>query len=781
MQFACSKCNARFQIADSKVGPRGVKVPCKRCGNSIVVRRSADADAAPEVPIFTMPGSLAMPSLAKAPPPPPEPEEGESTQVLDNPLAAEAAAEALAAAQREEEGLSAPADDLDERTGVDVRPAAQPAEPSPTAVTAPVEPVQRMSLDDEEQTAVGLLEQRPVAAAEPPAAPAPAADSRPTLGDDLEEGRQSTRVMGALESEQLVSASAQEDDGPVPSLPSLAASAAPVPAPAVDWYVGVDDQQVGPLRQEQLLERWNAGSIGPDTLCWRAGMDDWLPLSRVAELAPVLAPRPPPAVVAAVAAPAARATGGFPSLAPSPSTGGFEPLGAGTGAQRAFSEPGLPLGTGPVPAVVTPSPPVDTGGWRPSAASALASLVKEEMAVLSRPPAPPSNTGPGEAFAAGEPAPRASLEVPLAEHRAAPVFGSPDVDPFAHTSPGFTYQPGGSPPSAAQPPRAPLPPAGWMPPGAPAYGQVSAPPPAPAPAPPQRNVALVVIGVAILVALGGIALLLIRQQPAAQQAQQQPQQAPVAVQPEPAPAQAVVAQVVPAAKKVEPPAEAPAEPPAPKEEAKKPEPKEEPKKAEKTERAEKKERAEKAEPKPEKREPAKVAEKPVRKEEEKVAVAPPPPPPPPREEKKAPKAPVADDDFDSIFGSAPKKKEAAAATATASSDDKVAKKSVYVPPPPAAPSEPEKLGQSDIMAVVLANKASIKQCADEQKAKEPGSRGKVVMKWTIQASGKVGSVSCQTDEFRDSYMASCLSKLIKGFQFPRHRVQGDPVVFPFTF
>jgi predicted Zn finger-like uncharacterized protein len=761
MQFACSKCNARFQIADSKVGPRGVKVPCKRCGNSIVVRRNADADAAPEVPIFTMPGSLAMPSLANAPPPP-EPDEGESTQVLDNPLAAEAAAEALAAAQREEEALSAAADDLDERTGVDVRPDVQASEPSPTAVTAPVEPVQRTALDDEEHTAVGLLEPRPAApAVEAPAAPAP--KSRPELGDDLEEGRQSTRVMGALESEQLVSASAHDDDALLAPPPAPAPASAPASAPAVDWYVGVDDQQVGPLRQEQLLERWNAGSIGPDTLCWRAGMDDWLPLSRVAELASVLAPRPPPAVVApAVAAPAARATGGFPSLSAGPSNGGFEPLGAGTG---------------PVPAVVSPAPPVDTGGWRPSAASALASLVKEEMAVLSRPPAPPSNTGPGEAFAAPESAPRPSLEVPLSEHRTAPVYGSPDVDPFAHTSPGFTYQPGAGQPGPSQAPRAPLPPAGWMPPGVPAYGQVSPPPPAPAPAPPQRNVALVVIGVAILLALGGIALLLIRQQPAAPQAVQQ--QSPVALKPEQpvAAAPVAVAQVVPAAKKVEPPVEAAAEPAAPKEEAKKPAPKEEPKKAEKAERVEKKERVEKAEPKPEKREPEKVAEKPVRKEEEKVAVA--PPPPPPREEKKAPKAPVADDDFDSIFGSAPKKKETA--SASASSDDKVAKKSVYVPPPPAAPSEPEKLGQSDIMAVVLANKASIKQCADEQKAKEPGSRGKVVMKWTIQTSGKVGSVSCQTDEFRDSYMASCLSKLIKGFQFPRHRVAGEPVVFPFTF
>jgi hypothetical protein len=30
-------------------------------------------------------------------------------------------------------------------------------------------------------------------------------------------------------------------------------------------------------------------------------------------------------------------------------------------------------------------------------------------------------------------------------------------------------------------------------------------------------------------------------------------------------------------------------------------------------------------------------------------------------------------------------------------------------------------------------------------------------------------------------MASCMVTLIKGLNFPRHRVQGDPIDFPFTF
>ena len=44
MRFACDSCRAQYNISDEKVGPRGVKVRCKKCGHVIHVRR-ADADA----------------------------------------------------------------------------------------------------------------------------------------------------------------------------------------------------------------------------------------------------------------------------------------------------------------------------------------------------------------------------------------------------------------------------------------------------------------------------------------------------------------------------------------------------------------------------------------------------------------------------------------------------------------------------------------------------------------------------------------------------------------
>jgi predicted Zn finger-like uncharacterized protein len=42
MRFVCESCRAQYMINDEKVGPKGVKVRCRKCGYVIVVKR-ADA------------------------------------------------------------------------------------------------------------------------------------------------------------------------------------------------------------------------------------------------------------------------------------------------------------------------------------------------------------------------------------------------------------------------------------------------------------------------------------------------------------------------------------------------------------------------------------------------------------------------------------------------------------------------------------------------------------------------------------------------------------------
>lgn len=66
----------------------------------------------------------------------------------------------------------------------------------------------------------------------------------------------------------------------------------PVP-PVAEWFhVDATRQQHGPITTDDLMARLARGELHPDTLVWKEGMADWLPLSRVPELNAALATTP---------------------------------------------------------------------------------------------------------------------------------------------------------------------------------------------------------------------------------------------------------------------------------------------------------------------------------------------------------------------------------------------------------------------------------------------------------------------------------------------------------
>ncbi|GAB3685907.1 SPFH domain-containing protein [Angustibacter aerolatus] len=80
-----------------------------------------------------------------------------------------------------------------------------------------------------------------------------------------------------------------------PSAAPTAAPTAPPPLPGTtQWYLGVSGQQVGPLAPAEVAARVAAGTATPETLVWRAGMSDWVPLASVPELAAAPGTVPPP-------------------------------------------------------------------------------------------------------------------------------------------------------------------------------------------------------------------------------------------------------------------------------------------------------------------------------------------------------------------------------------------------------------------------------------------------------------------------------------------------------
>jgi len=227
MRFSCDQCGAQYAIADEKVGDKGVRVRCKKCGNIITVR--------PERPDEAGSSSTDATTVDREP----EPDAGMGPE--------QAAAGGGEFTTEEEEIGSA----LDAMFGGD-------------------------------QGDEGL-------------------DSG--LGDDEEDDdldRQATRVF-SMEDMQLVqsekekaSQSDQEQFGNLYRQAQQAeagsGTAGETDPERVEWYVAVEEKQLGPMNLVEMKRHFEAGEIDGDTLVWKAGFEDWLPIQEVAEVQQLLLP-----------------------------------------------------------------------------------------------------------------------------------------------------------------------------------------------------------------------------------------------------------------------------------------------------------------------------------------------------------------------------------------------------------------------------------------------------------------------------------------------------------
>ncbi|MBI2378682.1 MAG: zinc-ribbon domain-containing protein [Deltaproteobacteria bacterium] len=75
------------------------------------------------------------------------------------------------------------------------------------------------------------------------------------------------------------------DTGSVDALAQKARVEPTVATPEpVEWFVAINDEQVGPLGFRDIQGHWDRGSVDANTLCWRAGMSDWVQVRFVPEL-----------------------------------------------------------------------------------------------------------------------------------------------------------------------------------------------------------------------------------------------------------------------------------------------------------------------------------------------------------------------------------------------------------------------------------------------------------------------------------------------------------------
>lgn len=705
MRFVCESCRAQYMINDDKVGPKGVKVRCRKCGYVITVKRT---DAGAARPSANGQGGGASSSDA---------EDGLATQVMQTPLGAgaDATLEHESPGDLTSPGLNTTPSPNSNSNSNSSSPSMNPVDDDPIGKNF-------LGADDDEIGAVfdQVLKTGPVVKERLDEA----------LGQRSEDDRQSTRVIDA----QTVAALAKESETSDSKLD---------PVPDGNWFVAINEKQTGPLSLDKLKENWDRGEIGPDSLCWREGFSDWIPLSEVKALAVILAPKPPKPIVV----PTATIPTSAPAVMSVPVQSAFS---AGGLMQTVQSEVQVPISAAPSSSI---SEREESGTWKPSAASALASLVKDEMEALAKPPPKPVQAPVDDVPTRGlldlpgneEKAAAAAAVAPV---RAAPEPARPPTNPYL-ANPGATYS-------------------------APAITQYR----------PQSNRGLIIglsAGAAVIVLmLIGLIIWIVNRQPVAAVAVAPVATAPVAApNPTPAPVPTPTPAPTPVAAATAPTAAAvpaPAVPvPAPGVAAAQPVaaaaavPAPVPVAAKETAK-----------------EPARVVAaapvrnaNPVRTEKAPRPEREPAPAPEPKEQPK--KAAAGDsDDFESAFGggsskSAPKKeKKEEAPTAS--------RKGGYIPDAPGSGGDvKDALGTSDILEVVSANKPALAKCAEEQRKRDPSTSGKLVMRWTIQTTGKVSRVDVVSEEFKGTYMAGCVGGLIKAMVFPRHKTQGEPVTFPFKF
>ncbi len=100
------------------------------------------------------------------------------------------------------------------------------------------------------------------------------------------------------------------------------------------------------------------------------------------------------------------------------------------------------------------------------------------------------------------------------------------------------------------------------------------------------------------------------------------------------------------------------------------------------------------------------------------------------------------------------------------------------PEPPAAGSDaglPEKLSKSQISKTMRGYIKAMKGCVEQQQQRDPTVTGTMKISFVIQPSGKVAKVTIKTGEHRGSYVAGCISYIIKSIQFPKAQ---KPFVVP---
>jgi len=241
MKFLCPSCKAKYQIADDKVAGRSVRMKCRKCGYLISIGKAVTD------------GSVSR-KLSSMPPPP------------DSEPSAQAPPPRASAAGWREPGART------SQPGPPPRP--PPRRPGP----APVAPPRAGAAGPGVETTPAP---RPVAPHSPRNGNGSSqhhafrVEAPPVHRDDDE--RTVIAGVGALSHAFAESVAGPESSALAESL-----------ATGDEWYVGINGVPVGPIRLSEVRSKAASGAISAESLVWREGFEQWLPLANFPELVAIV-------------------------------------------------------------------------------------------------------------------------------------------------------------------------------------------------------------------------------------------------------------------------------------------------------------------------------------------------------------------------------------------------------------------------------------------------------------------------------------------------------------
>jgi hypothetical protein len=91
------------------------------------------------------------------------------------------------------------------------------------------------------------------------------------------------------------------------------------------------------------------------------------------------------------------------------------------------------------------------------------------------------------------------------------------------------------------------------------------------------------------------------------------------------------------------------------------------------------------------------------------------------------------------------------------------------------------LSKADVLRVINAHIHAIQACYERALMSKPGLSGRIAFDWSVNKAGKVTGVRVRSSTIGSPKVASCISKQIKRWKFPRPKGGAAKITFPFLF